>query len=388
MKIFGRKIVIKHIWHILEENSILLTAERRIGKTEVLKQLRDESRNDYIVIFSDLEGVSTPVEFVEDILQKIKDHRSLKGQVISYFSNLRRLFDGVEISNVIKIPNSKEIQWKKELKSIITEVCNNNPDKKILFLWDEIPYMLNNIKEQNPDTNFSVDILDTLRELRQENKNLRMIYTGSIGIHHVLSKVKTNAPIQSINDLHIEKLCPISDTDAIEMARYRFIEVEKLAPEIDDNLLREICQFCDNVPYYIEKMIKFLEETPSIHNIEIQLRQLLRNHSSNLNLEHFRARLKDYYLGEIADVNGKRTLKHTLAKSLLNHIAVNENTSIDECFSQLKLDYAFSFEHRDEMIELLRLLTEDHYLIKTDKGYQFAFSMIRNWWIEAEGLEG
>ncbi len=388
MKIFGRETCIRNIWHRLEENSILLTAERRMGKTEVLKQLRDNPHNDYIVIFSDLEGVAKPTEFVEDILQKIKDHQSLKGQAISYLSNFRRLFDGIEIADLVKILNSKEIQWKKELKSIITDVCNNNPDKTILFLWDEIPYMLNNIKEQNSNENFSVDILDTLRELRQENKNLRMIYTGSIGIHHVLSKVKTNAPIQSINDLHIEKLLPILETDAIDMARYRFVEVEKIAPKIDDNLLREICLFCDNVPYYIEKMIKFLDETPSAHDIEIQLRQLLRENSSNLNLEHFRSRLKDYYLGEITDVNEKKIPKYFLAKSLLNYIAVSEDTRIDDCFSQLKLDYALSFEHRDEIIELLRLLTEDHYLIKTDKGYQFAFSMIRNWWIEAEGLEG
>ncbi len=314
-------------------------------------------------------------------------------------SSFRALFDGVEIPKIIKIPDSKKSHWKAVIEHTIADVCTHNADKTILFLWDEIPYMLDNIKNQYPDANFSLEILDTLRALRQEHHNLRMIYTGSIGVHHVLTKVKIDSPIQSINDLHTARLLPIDTEDAIDMAHYRFVTKEKIAPSVERELLHKICQFCDNVPYYIKEVIAKLSianEMPTIENIDNMLNNLLLNYSNDLNLEHFRARLKDYYTGEILDVNGRPIPRYRLAKLLLNHIAISETATIESCFSQLTHYYSLSFEHRDDLIELLTLLSKDHYLIKTDNGYQFAFSLIKHWWIfslikrwwiEAEGLE-
>ncbi len=388
--LFGRDKFIDNIWGILDESSILLTAERRMGKTVVLKQMRDNPRDDYIVIFSDLEKISKPVEFLEDILQKAWNHQSMKGKAKQYASILRGLVDGVEIPKVLKIPNSQEIKWKTLLKEVISDICIHNKDKKILFLWDEMPYMLDNIKNHDPKQNVSLEILDVLRALRQEHSNLRMIYTGSIGMHHVLLRVKINSPIQSINDLSILRLPPIAELDAIEMARYRFVTKEGIDDSVEDELLIKIVQFCDNVPYYIDKVIGKLALSSiklSLENIDSKLQEILMTYGSDLNLEHFRARLKDYYAGVILDVQGKEISLSHLAKQILNYIAVNNKVTIEECFSDLRSKYALSVEHRDKVVELLKLLTDDHYFVKNGQHYEFAFSMIKRWWVEAEGLE-
>ena len=60
-KIFGRTEIVKQMWKTLENESVLFVAERRIGKTTVLDCLRDNPHHDYIVIYSDVEGVVTPL---------------------------------------------------------------------------------------------------------------------------------------------------------------------------------------------------------------------------------------------------------------------------------------------------------------------------------------
>ncbi|MCX7087840.1 MAG: hypothetical protein NTV00_07285 [Methylococcales bacterium] len=69
-KIFGREKVIARIWTLLNERSILFTAERRVGKTTVLNQLKDYQKEGYRIIFSDLEKIDSPLEFINDVLNK------------------------------------------------------------------------------------------------------------------------------------------------------------------------------------------------------------------------------------------------------------------------------------------------------------------------------
>ncbi|MEZ5602385.1 MAG: hypothetical protein R3F36_16280 [Candidatus Competibacteraceae bacterium] len=42
-----------------------------------------------------------------------------------------------------------------------------------------------------------MDLLDTLRGLRQTHANLRMIYTGSIGLHHIVTALREEGYVNS-----------------------------------------------------------------------------------------------------------------------------------------------------------------------------------------------
>ena len=67
--------------------------------------------------------------------------------------------------------------------------------------------MLDNIKQDSGEK-VAMEVLDTLRSLRQMSGNqspskLRMVFTGSIGLHHVISSLKqagyANAPTNDLN---------------------------------------------------------------------------------------------------------------------------------------------------------------------------------------------
>lgn len=397
MKIFGRDKIIQHIWNTLEDKSVLLTAERRMGKTEVLKQMRDTHPEDYIVIFSDLEKISTPIEFVNDVIKSLNEHLSKELKTKGVFDNLLSKFGGTEIAGVIKLPEAQHPNWKALLTQILTDVCNHHADKKLLFLWDEVPYMLQKI-ESHTGTNRTnndysgLEVLDVLRALRMERENLRMVFTGSIGLHHVINTLKKQAlASQPTNDVDKVNLPKLTLEHAMAMAKYRLVEKEKLHNSPDADLLVSISEQCDFIPFYIEKLIKHfasidVDLTPD--NVEKVIAEILVGGEDSWELAHFRSRLTEYYKGHITDAQGNPIEQSVIAKALLNHLAVATTPqSFNDCLQAINSEFSLTVANRDDINALLTLLVKDHYLTKIPgEGYQFTFTLIQRWWIEAEDL--
>ena len=67
--VIGRDKLIARIWRMLEQQSIILSAERRMGKTTIIKKMEAEAGESKLTIYRDLEGVRSPIEFVELIWQ-------------------------------------------------------------------------------------------------------------------------------------------------------------------------------------------------------------------------------------------------------------------------------------------------------------------------------
>ncbi|MBL9127793.1 MAG: hypothetical protein JNL97_09105 [Verrucomicrobiales bacterium] len=55
----------------------------------------------------------------------------------------------------------------------------------MVFFWDEVPHPPDNVqKRQGKDT--VTEVLNSLRKLSQRHDTIRLLVTGSMGIHHVL----------------------------------------------------------------------------------------------------------------------------------------------------------------------------------------------------------
>ncbi len=391
-KVFGRVKIIERIWKLLLEFSILFTAERRVGKTTILNELKNNQKKGYRVIYSDLEKIDSPLEFINDVLNKTEPFISKKDKATGWFCNLREKLEGVEIGGYIKIPKQKEKDWKELLQIAIKAICKNTEDT-IVFLWDELPYMLQKINEseiaKGSVENSSLQIMDTLRALRQENKNLRMVFTGSIGLHHVLSTLTNNTyASESVNDLEKVELTPLDTTAAEQMVNFHLQKEDKLEG-IEKSLINNIAQQCDFIPFYIEKLIRRLatkESQVTQELVDQEIAYILTDANDDWELEHFRDRLSTYYKGEVKDTNDKTIQRSAIAKSILNHCAVESTPqSIDNCYQTVKSQ--FSIDDRDLVIEILNGLVKDHYLQRDTQGhYQFYFSLVQRWWRLAEGL--
>ena len=80
--IVNREKEIDLIWNALQNQSVVLMSERRVGKTSVLRKMLENPKNGWIPIQYEVEGKWHPIEFVEglyetllekDVLRKIEE---------------------------------------------------------------------------------------------------------------------------------------------------------------------------------------------------------------------------------------------------------------------------------------------------------------------------
>lgn len=390
--VVGRDRLIKRIWRRLERESILFTAERRIGKTTVMQKMREEAPEGVVAVYMDLEKVDTPKRFVEVLLQEVHELLPKESGVVSLFRGLLEALEGVEVGGVIKVPEGGKDRWQPALEKTFACICEHHKGSMVLFMFDELPYMLQKIAIREGDeagTNSALAILDSLRAIRAEQDNLRMIYTGSVGIHHVIHTLRGGLyASQPLNNMSTVEIGPLDLSDAKALAG-RLLKEERINCDDASAVIDEIVQQADRVPFYIERVVfQLAEMEKSIfpEDVRRQVRRNLTDDHDPWEMGHFRARIPIYYPGQIDLGDRKTVLKEELVFDLLNIMAIAEDPlSIDEIEAEVKA--VRPLENRPLIIELLGCLYQDHYLICNEqKHYAFRFPLVKQWWKLAQGL--
>ena len=73
-EVVGRDRLIQAIWRSLERQSVILTAERRMGKTSIAKKMVEEAEGGKLPVYHDLEGIRAPVDFVQLVLHDVEGY--------------------------------------------------------------------------------------------------------------------------------------------------------------------------------------------------------------------------------------------------------------------------------------------------------------------------
>jgi hypothetical protein len=301
----------------------------------------------------------------------------------------------VEIAGVIKIPDGNRIGWKAMLEKTFARVCSQHSDTLLVLLLDELPYMLQKIaaKERRAGTqeHAALEILDTPRAMRAQHANLRMIFAGSVGLHHVLTDLRaTELASQSVNDMPLVQIEALSVPDAVTLAKRLLMDEGVPVVEADEERLPgELASLTDRVPFYLERVVARLAELDgpvSVEHAHQIVRQQMTDDHDAWEMEHFRTRLGIYYPGTSSDANGRPITNESVARALLDILAVASTPqTIEQVWAAMKAQMALDDRH--EIVRLLTSLAQDHYLIAdTEKRYAFRFPLIRQWWILAQGL--
>jgi hypothetical protein len=378
--VMGRDPLITRLWSTLEQLGIVLVAERRMGKSSIINKMKAEPQQGALVLLSDVEGVSRPLEFVERLLWDIDKHLSTGEKTAGWLKQLWSALGGVEIGGILRLPQSAAPDWKTLVERILGDLAQNQKRRRVILIWDELPWMLQKIGRVAGQP-VVVDLLDVLRSQRQRYSNLRMVYTGSIGLHHVVSGLQEEGYASSpVNDMRIIEVPPLDHPDATELARNLLLG-EGLASDRSDESALMIAGLVDGVPYYIHHVVASLADrgrpvTPELAADVVA--KALADAQDPWNLDHYRRRLRQYY-GERAG----------LVRGLLDQLADKSPLDLGELHDRLKVglqpdsDVARRIVEgdRENLLTLVRLLQRDHYLRQEDNGrYAFRFDLIRRWW--------
>ena len=373
--VIGRDSEIARYWAVLERQGLVISAERRIGKTHIVLKMRDECRPGYLPFYQDLEGVHSTPELIRSIYGTV--HRSLsalpalKAHVAKWSALLPDKISGVGLP-------TGDSAGQALLDGAFDDLIGI-PDKRvILMLWDEFPLMLHNIQRREGHDS-TMQLLDRLRALRLLHAGrLRFLFTGSIGLHLVLRSLRkagnTNDPV---NDMLSLTVPPMADADTSALAAALLQETRAVRAHIPA-LASRIASEVGGFPYYVHHVVDQLDQLrrpPTVDDVSSAVDSLVYDAHDPANFNYYINRLSSYYTAE----------ERSLALLVLDTMAAQPlPLPIPELLNLCR--------HRDPSLEderlreVLTVLAEDHYieLRKSGRGaaYEFRWQLVKRWWKE------
>jgi hypothetical protein len=382
-KIIGRDALAAKVFNALTEQSVVLTAERRMGKTWLLFKMRGEANlqqqnwvTGWVCLYQDLSGYGSPAEFAQGVLQEAEKLLGLRKRALLATKKFLSNFQEVKLP-FLQIAKSSNAEWKTILRSIFADLAQQLPGDRIVFLWDEFPVMLDTLIHKEGNEGSAQEILNLLHALRSEFPQVRMILTGSVGLHHVMKKLRQdgyNNPVT--NDMRVLSVPPLAENFATEMARSLLVAKNIQVTDLDATALA-IAQEVDCIPFYIREVIeRCVDYGLSIDGEAItkMVRASLTDADNSWHMSHYLERIAGYYgvndcelvrsiLDVVADA-GQRLTTADITQALQQR-----NPSTETISAQLVRD-------------LLTLLERDNYLAKDPDTltYGFRYGLIRRYW--------
>jgi hypothetical protein len=375
-EVVGRDQLIADIWRALEVQSVVLTSERRIGKTSVIRKMADEvPSTETLAILRDVEGLRTPEEFVEAIYADVeKQLNKLDRAKLGLWRLLEKL-GGSQIVDV-KLPAIR-VHWKGLLTALFEDLFAAEQGR-IIFFWDELPLFIFNVVRSSGE-NAAMELLDVLRSLRQQHRRLRMVFTGSVGIHQVINTLKKSGYANDpTNDMAIIEVAPLNPPDSRWLAE-QLLQGENLASaEHLSELGFEVADAVGHIPYYIHVLISRMRSRGgfvTVEEIRYERDSMIQDPNDPAHFSYYEERLKTYY----------SALDARLGLCALDALCAASAPLVFEELTNL-VRYKVDTVDDDNMRDVLKVLIKDHYLQRDRDGrYLFRYTIVQCWWRYARG---
>jgi hypothetical protein len=281
-EIVGRDREIARYWSVLGRQGLLLGGERRIGKTHILRKMHEEGHPGFVTVYQELEGIQSLSELVRELYHAVSALLRGAGKLKAATLDMWESLVPPQIKS-FDLPQVKD-NWKALLKGAITDALKVvPPDDKLVLIWDEFPLMVHNIKVRE-GAESAIQLLDVLRHIRQTEPGagrLRLLLTGSIGLHHVLKSLRAegnaNAPM---NDMLGETVPPMSEEDAFTLATRLLGEIDPEATRAERfvPLAREMFRVVGGFPFYLQHVadrLSQLERPPAVKDVDAAVEDLV-----------------------------------------------------------------------------------------------------------------
>lgn len=370
-QVVGRDVFTEGIWRRLAQQSVLLTSERRMGKTSVMRKMTEEPPLGTCAIKRSLQGINTPEEFARALVADVE--AGTPGVLAKPF--VKRLRNaGVKKLGAKAVEVEFEPPTQEAWKDVVTETfatVEAGVDERVVFLWDELPHMVSAI-EAKRDAGTARDVLDVLRYVRETHSSIRMVLSGSLGIHHVVDGLRLKggnwAPT---NDVALVDVPPLEVEDATYLAR-ELLRNEGIECEDEDLLAATIATEVDRVPYYIHHTVAQLQQRQEAEGGSAGqeaarriVEETLSDPSDPWQLKHYVDRVPVYYPAD-----------EEFAYAVLDIVGEMEGGRPQEEIAEL-LGARMKPPTADRLHGLLELLCKDHYL---EPGYRFRLELVRRAW--------
>ena len=372
--IIGRDYEIARYWRILQRQGLVLSAERRIGKTHILFKMREECQGGYVPFYQDLEAVHSVADLIRSIHVAVRESSGTLPNVKAFIAKWSTMLP--QRIGSLDLPTA-DGSCQALLTDVFDDLINSAGDNtRILMLWDEFPLMLHNLqRREGPDT--PIHLLDHLRALRIARADrLRFLFTGSVGLHLVLRSLReAGSANDPVNDMLSLTVPPMARHHTCGLAEALLLETRAAPPDIP-GLASAIADHVGGFPYYVHHVVDQLYQLrrqPKLEDVAAAVAHLVDGPYDPANLNCYLTRLSSYCAED----------QRVLALLVLDTLVRQPSGTPVPGLLNLCRHKSPSLS-KEQLLEVLTILSEDHYIERTKRAngaaFDFRWPLIKKWW--------
>ena len=361
---------------VRDGNHVLLTGQRRMGKTSVARELgrRLESRG-WTSIFADVEGAACPEDVIADVAEAVHPVRSISAR----FADTMRRWIGENIEEIsasefrLKVRAGLSESWRRHGSQIIGTCADH--DRRVLLVIDELPIFLMRMIREDEGARRVDEFLSWLRGVFQGlgGKSPVLIASGSIGLAPLVQRL--GIP-DRINYLYPFRLGPWDRNTSVQCFQ---LLADSNGLRTDDGVAGAVYEALGiGIPHHVQSCFAHLQDFAVMRNLdhvttedvgEVYRTELL-GPSGQSDLAHYETRLRNALDGD----------SYRIALEILAE-AATQDVFTGRARRCLERWYSPVIEEASRHIgEALDVLIHDGYLEAADDGHRFPFRLLKDWW--------
>ena len=370
----------------------LLTAQRRMGKTSLVRELlrRLREQGNYETVFVDLEDASTAADAVAEIAAESRRTRGVWARVRDWgLRSSSATVDRIDELGVseLKLKLRAGIdagRWQTQGDALFASLAGC--EKPVVLAIDELPILVNRVLqghdyEITPERRRDADeFLSWLRKNGQAHRGrVRVIVSGSVGLEPILERAGLSAHANIFAPFDLQPWDEETGVNCLgELAESYGIRVPH---DVREGMFRRLrCGVPHHVQLYFDKLHEYLRRErrneATSDDAALVYEQEMLGVRGQIHLEHYQNRLRT-------------TLGHEgyeAALELLTEAAVSEGQLTDEAIRQYEgYRSILSDESGAPIRYVLHVLEHDGYLTRRGTGYQFVSGLVEDWWRTRNG---
>ena len=381
---FGREAELKALTALVRDgNHVLLTGQRRMGKTSIARELGRRLENDgWEFVFADVEGATR----AEDAIAKIEEkaHRILSS--VSLGTKASRMakkagtwwqdnISAVSLRGSVKFRDKPGAgNWRRRGGDLL-HICAAHKSN-VLLVVDELPIFLIRLLDGENGARRVDEFLSWMREALLDLKwgSLVVIFSGSIGLQHLTERLRLTDRINHLRPF------PLGAWDRDTSVACFNALAESYDLQVEDDVAWTVYDRLGlGVPQHVQSFFARLRDFARMRgtdrvtkdDVNTVYRTELLGPSGQGDLIHYKTRLKD-----ALDDGG-----HTMAMEILAEAAIEKVFSVNARRDLERLYIRVFADAPDRIAKALNVLQHDGYLeFHADDGHRFRSSLLRDWW--------
>ncbi len=387
-RFFNRESELEALRERVEDGThTLLTAQRRMGKTSLVRELLRRLQNEgaFETIFVDLEAASGPEDAVAEIAVQSKKVRGAWQAIKDGFANsLRGARDHVDELGLSELKIKLRAgmnpgDWRHKGDLILQALATTRTP--VVLAIDELPILASRLLKGNDNkitperTQATEEFLSWLRKNGQAHRGqICLVLSGSVGLKPVLHQVGLTAQANIYSPFELRPWSEHTATACLaELAEtYRL--------DLSEGLRAEMCRRLRClVPHHVQQFFDHLHEhlrrqgrrAATREDVGYVYEQELLGVRGQTDLDHYESRLK-----MVLDLQS-----YQAALGLLTEAATNCGQLRDHAVAR----YTDYYENAVSIQNVLHVLEHDGYLERSGDGYRFVSALLEDWWYARYG---